>query len=138
LRNEGFVVVVAQFAQAVGGRRGSVDERNLVVVALLPQPLGVAYVQFFEYGVVKLGSVGAGPDVKDELYVFVIGVEPPHELPAVHEFADLLALQVAVFLLVRKVVNGDNRVKIVGVEAADQATSDETSSSRNYDHNKTA
>src|SRR5690606_30100484 len=65
LRSEGFVIIVTEFARAVGRRRGSVNERDLLARAPIPDHLRVPKIHLREVGLVELGRIGACSEMND-------------------------------------------------------------------------
>ena len=108
---------VAQGAVAVGGGRGGVHQRQVVLHAGLPHLLRIVQVEHVEHGRVHLGGIGAGAEVEDELHLLVVGVEPLEKRFPVHVLAQLLALNVGQLLVDGKIIHRHDVVEIGGVEA---------------------
>ena len=71
-----------------------IRDRNQVGDAAIPDFLGILHVELFKNRPVKLGGVGAGADVKDELDFLLILVQPVEEFATFDALLNGFAFQI--------------------------------------------
>ena len=65
-----------------------------------------------ENGIVKLGRIGPGADMKQEFYLVVVSIEPVEKPFALNKFLNMLTLQVWLLIGVREVIDSDDKLEV--------------------------
>jgi hypothetical protein len=128
------VVVVAQLTGAVSRCRGGIHQGDLIVVAFFPDGLRVVQVEAVKNTNVPLGGIGASTQMKTELNVGLVGIEPIEKLVAMDKGLDFLIGQVFHFSFIREVIHSNDEVEIILGQTLNQTASDEAGGTCYYDH----
>src|SRR5688572_2887629 len=90
---------------------------------MVPDLLGIFYIEMLVHGIVKLGGIGAGAYMKKETDGWLGGEKPVEEIFALYFLTEFFVLQVGFFVLPTEIIYEYKVLISVFIQKSNQTTS---------------
>lgn len=128
------VVAITVLAQPISSGAGSIDERDAVPGAQIPNCLRVMEIEAVKQGHVLFGGIGAGAEMKNSFHIGMATLQPVGQMVSVYSLNVAFPGEISVFIFPTKIVGDDEVAMPLVVQFAHHAAPDEARCACYDDH----